>query len=51
VEEYYSNGPPYYIWTNRRYYTKNIGQFKEEINNDLDTTINTRDLVDYYINH
>lgn len=48
VEEYYSIGPPNYIWIARRYYTKNIGLIKEELNDN--STINTKEIIDYFIN-
>lgn len=51
VEEYYSLGPPYYIWIAKRYYTKNIGLIREDIYNSIDSTINTKQIVSYFINN
>lgn len=51
VEEYYSYGPPYYIWIAKRYYTKNIGIIREDLYNSTDSTINTKQIIDYYINN
>lgn len=52
VEEFSKWGyPSYEILEARRYYTKNIGLIKEEIFKGVDSTLNTRELVDYYINN
>ena len=51
VEEYYSSGPPVYTWIAKRYYTKDIGLVKEDINNPNSNTVNSRQLVEYFINH
>lgn len=50
VEEYYASGPPTYIWLARRYFTKDIGIVREEFYDYTDSTTNTCDLIDYYIN-
>jgi hypothetical protein len=50
VEEYYSYGPPYYIWQAKRYYTKNIGLVREDIYNLTDSTTCVKELVQYFIN-
>jgi hypothetical protein len=50
IEEYYSYGPPAYIWIAKRYYTKNIGLIREDLYNAMDSTINTKELIDYIIN-
>ena len=50
VEEYYSDGPPYYVWIAKRYYTKNIGLIREDNYNASDSTVNTKVLIDYFIN-
>lgn len=50
VEEFYSQGPTYNLWIVRRYYTQNIGLIKEERYNVLDSTISSKELVDYFIN-
>lgn len=50
IEEYYSAGPPHYIWIAKRYYTKNIGLIREDLYNNLDSTTNTKELIDYFIN-
>lgn len=49
IEEYYSHGPPMYIWINRRYYTKDIGMVKEESYNYSDSTHNEKLLIEYHI--
>lgn len=49
IEEYYSHGPPTYIWINRRYFTKNIGMVKEESYNYSDSTHNEKLLIEYHI--
>jgi hypothetical protein len=51
VEEYYSNGTPYYIWIAKRYYTKNIGLIREDLYNSIDSTISTKKIIDYFINN
>lgn len=51
VEEYYSSGPPSYIWIAKRYYTKDIGLIREDLYNSLDSTTNTKHIIDYFINH
>ncbi|MBK9379578.1 MAG: hypothetical protein IPM86_15770 [Saprospiraceae bacterium] len=51
VEEYYSYGPPNYIWIAKRYYTKNIGLIREDSYNSIDSTINTKQIIDYFINN
>ena len=51
IEEYYSTGPSDYIWIAKRYYAKDIGMIKEDLNNDLDSTINTKVIIEYFINN
>jgi len=51
VEEYYSDGPPNNIRIAKRYYTKNIGLIREDIYNITDSTINTKQIFDYFINN
>jgi len=50
VEEYYSYGPPNYIWIAKRYYTKGIGLIREDLFDVTDSSINTKQIVDYFIN-
>ncbi len=50
VEEYYSQGPSEYIWIARRYFTKDIGLVKEELKDHNANTVQTKDLVSYFIN-
>jgi hypothetical protein len=52
VKEYYgAGGPPNYPWIAKRYYTKNIGLVKEEIYNNQNSTVNTKQLITYFINN
>lgn len=51
IEEYYSEGPPTYIWIARRYYTKDIGLIREDIYNSQDSATNTKLLIEYYIDN
>jgi hypothetical protein len=51
VEEYYSYGPPVYTWIKRRYYTKDIGLIREEIYDYPNATINSKELIGYFINN
>lgn len=51
VEEYFSQGPSSYIWLARRFYTKNIGLVREDIFNTSDSTVNTKELIDFFVNH
>lgn len=51
VEEYYSQGPPTYIWKAKRYYALNIGLVKEEINEPNTSTVYTKELTNYFINN
>lgn len=51
VEEYYSYGPPFYLWIAKRYYTKDIGLIREDLYSYTDSTVNTREMIDYFINH
>ena len=51
IEEYYSLGPPNYIWIANRYYTKNIGMIREDIYNSNDSSVNTKQIIDYLINN
>lgn len=50
VEEYYTAGPPTNPWIAKRYYTRDVGLVREELHNYLDSTVNTRNLIDFYIN-
>lgn len=51
IEEYYSDGPSYYIWIAKRYFTKNIGMIREDLYNYADSTVSSRFIFDYHINH
>jgi hypothetical protein len=51
IEQFYSLGPPFYIWQKREYYAKDIGLVKVEEYNSLDSTIFSKVLVNYFINH
>ncbi len=51
IEEYYSSGPPTYIWLFKRYYTKNIGMIREDSLNYNTMTVTTRELDAYFINN
>lgn len=51
IEEYFSYGPPNYIWIARRYYTKNIGMIKEDLYNSIDSTVNSKQIIGYFINN
>ena len=51
VEEYYTQGPPSYIWINKRYFTKDIGLIKEELLNHSDSSIVTKLILEFNVNY
>lgn len=48
VEEYFQTGPIDFVWSARRYYTKDIGLIKEELNCQPQIT---KEIYDYHINN
>jgi hypothetical protein len=50
VESYFSSGPPFYLWTSRRYYAKDVGIVRIDYYQYEDSSIVTKELIEYYIN-
>ncbi len=48
---WYSGGPPNMPMINKRYYTKNIGLIKEDTYNFIDSSVVTKEIIDYHINY